>query len=51
VEKIAQEVSLYYKTLSSSGRVLVQASIIVIVLNLAIKVGEAVGRAFYHFTH
>ena len=51
VDKIVQEASLYYKTLPLSGRVLVHASIIVMLLNVAIKIGEPIGRAFYYFTH
>jgi hypothetical protein len=51
VNKIVQEATLYYKTLPSSYRVLVHATIIVVVLNLAVKVGETIGRAFYYFTH
>jgi hypothetical protein len=51
VYKIVQEVTLYYKTLPLSGRVLAQSAIIIVMLNMAIKFGEAVGRALYYFMH
>lgn len=51
MDNIAQEASLYYKTFPLSGRLLVHATIIVVVLNLAGEVGETMGRALYYFMH
>lgn len=50
MDKIVQEVSLYYKTLPLSARVLVNAALTVVMLNMAVKVGEPIGRALYYFT-